>query len=274
MSTEIENQDTQTLGEYLRLARKEKGLKIEELAEETKISLINLHAMESDDFDALPPVTFARGLYTIYAKVLEIDADEVLARYSKESNTNDKDQAKPTPTRLSREVGAMAERPPAPPTSLFGIVFIIFIILIALGCWYYSINPATFISEKLRGLQETSTEKVVTEQQPEQEQTIVSTTGEATAQPEENTVQETAVKYTLEAYFPDFTMVLITIDDSRQQQLSMMAGQKITWKAHQALELTLPEDTTTALTLNGSKIALPAPENGAVSLFIPEYLFE
>lgn len=262
----------------MRQTRITKGLEIEDLAEETKISLINLRAMEADDFGSLPPVTFARGLYTIYAKVLGLDADDILARYTEQSNSGSgPDNLKPTPTRLSREVGAMAERPPAPPTSLFGIVFIVFILLIALGCWYYSINPASFVSEKLRSLQDKKTETVSVQPEESQPETVVRPTEEVkeeTVVKVSATEAEPAIKYTLEAYFPDFTMVILTLDDSRQQQLSMMAGQRITWEANQAIELTLPENTTAQLKLNNSSITLPASENGTISLSIPEYLFE
>ena len=280
MANEEEKHEVHTLGELLRQNRIAKGLDIEALAEETRISIINLRAMEEDDFASLPPVTFARGLYTIYAKVLELDVDEVLKKFSEENSTAEqKNKPKPTPSRLAREIGSMAERPPAPPTSLFGIVFIIFVILIALGCWYYSINPASYVSEKLRGLQQEESSEPATPAEEPLEETAEES--RASLMPAEDTsISPQAVannqqtKYVLEAYFPDFTVIEISVDDSRKQEISVTAGRKMTWTAEQAIELFLPEETTVQLNLNGSSLTLPDSENGRIGLFIPEFLFE
>lgn len=285
MASDIDTNDTiETLGQFLLKSRLKKSLDLQEMAEETKISLANLQAIENDDYAKLPSLTFSRGLYTIYAKNLGLDVENILSRFTEESaKALENNSPKPTPSILARQVGSMAERPPAPPTSLFGLIFIIFLILVALACWYYAINPATYISQKLRGL-ETSSQSEPAES-AEIEQTATQTPpaepdSEAPAATEPVSDQpvviqkQTGPRYTLEATFPESAEIDISVDDSRNQHLAITSGKKVTWTAEQAIELILPAGSTSTLILNGRPVNLPSPENGKVIVTVPEILFE
>ena len=70
-----------TIGEVLRLARINQGLSLEELHRKTDIQLDLLEAMESDDFDKLPSIFYARSFLRKYAWAVELDENIVLDAY-------------------------------------------------------------------------------------------------------------------------------------------------------------------------------------------------
>lgn len=286
--TEQDEQNTQTLGEFLRQVRLEKGIEIDEVVTETKISLINVRAIEEDDFDTLPSAAFSRGLYTIYAKTLQLDVDIILRRFSIENEgLRGKNNAPLTPSRLVKEVGSMAERPPTPPASLIGLGFLTTVLIIALGCWYYSINPATYLSEKLRSfqenptiqseatpafeLEESSSAEAMTA--PESDNALQGTTNEVVTTTEALD-QDSSPRYTIDAKFSEQTTLKVTIDEKLPQQITANAGRKMSWTANQAMEIVLPAPTTAIFILNGTEVVLPKADDGKITISLPEYLFE
>jgi cytoskeleton protein RodZ len=65
-------------GERLRAAREEAGLKIEQVAAETRIPQRHLVAIENGDFHRLPSRTYAIGFTRTYARMLGLDEKEML----------------------------------------------------------------------------------------------------------------------------------------------------------------------------------------------------
>ena len=68
-------------GQFLRAVRELRKRTIEELADETRISLRYLHALESNDFDSLPAETFVRGYVKEISRALQIDEVDVVEGY-------------------------------------------------------------------------------------------------------------------------------------------------------------------------------------------------
>jgi cytoskeleton protein RodZ len=69
-----------SFGRYLRAARTERGIGLEQVAEETRIAVSTLKAIEDEDFDRLPPDAFLRGFLRAYAKTVGADPDEAVRR--------------------------------------------------------------------------------------------------------------------------------------------------------------------------------------------------
>ncbi len=159
MTNESLDNEPESLGQFLHSTRIALGLELDQIGEETKISISKLKAMESDDFGALPVEVFARGFYRIYAKTLNLDPEEVVARFLSERGlTFRKDGIAPatiTTHKAAKEVSNMAEPSNVSPMSTIGLALLLLIILGGGICWYFNINPATYISEKLRGVQDT-----------------------------------------------------------------------------------------------------------------------
>jgi cytoskeletal protein RodZ len=75
-----------TVGEILATARIRKRLTLEQVEKATRIRSKFLEAIESDQFDKLPPGTFARGFIKNYAAYLGISPDEAMAFYRRQSS--------------------------------------------------------------------------------------------------------------------------------------------------------------------------------------------
>lgn len=68
-------------GEELRQIREARGLRLDEVSQQTKISLTNLRFMEEGKFEFLPAAVYMKGFLRTYAKVLRIDADKLVRDY-------------------------------------------------------------------------------------------------------------------------------------------------------------------------------------------------
>jgi cytoskeletal protein RodZ len=114
--------------------------------------------MESDDFAALPADAFSRGFYAIYARKLLLDPEEVVARYRADRGLSPKRGGgtiahNPPGHKAAQQVSNMAEPSAVSPLSTIGYIILMLIILAGGLCWYFNINPATYLSEQLRSFQ-------------------------------------------------------------------------------------------------------------------------
>lgn len=70
-----------TLGEVLRSERERKGITLEQVYSSTRIQLKILHALEADDYEALPAKPFIRGFIKTYARFIGLNDVELLTEY-------------------------------------------------------------------------------------------------------------------------------------------------------------------------------------------------
>src|SRR5512139_971744 len=71
-----------TLGSYLRTVREARNIDLREAAQQTRISINYLKAIEEEDFSKLPGEVFVKGFLKSYARFLQLNEDEVMARYA------------------------------------------------------------------------------------------------------------------------------------------------------------------------------------------------
>ena len=65
----------------LKAARELKGLTLKDIFESTRISVVNLEAIEKGDFHMLPSPVFTKAFIKTYTKTLGIDSSNILTRY-------------------------------------------------------------------------------------------------------------------------------------------------------------------------------------------------
>src|SRR3990172_5593198 len=70
-----------TLGQYLRSAREARGLDLRDAAQQTRIGIAYIKALEDEDFSRLPGEVFVKGFLKNYGKFLRLDDAEVMKRY-------------------------------------------------------------------------------------------------------------------------------------------------------------------------------------------------
>jgi cytoskeletal protein RodZ len=65
----------------LKAMRESRGISLKDIFERTRISVVNLEAIESGKFDLLPSPVITKSFIKLYAKVLGIDSSNILASY-------------------------------------------------------------------------------------------------------------------------------------------------------------------------------------------------
>jgi len=75
-----------SVGDTLRRERLQKGLSLDQISRETKISTRLLEAIEKDQLDRLPGGVFAKSFVRQYARFLQLDEEELAAEVEKAVN--------------------------------------------------------------------------------------------------------------------------------------------------------------------------------------------
>src|SRR5882762_1827104 len=70
-------------GASFKQARESKGIPLDQIAAETRISTRFLQAIEDEEFNLLPGGIFNRGFVRTYAEKLGLDADQAVAIYER-----------------------------------------------------------------------------------------------------------------------------------------------------------------------------------------------
>ncbi|HZF46063.1 MAG TPA: RodZ domain-containing protein [Sphingomonadaceae bacterium] len=107
-----------TVGEKLRAAREAKGLNLEQLSAESRITVRHLALIEANDFAALPGRTYAVGFSRTYARLLGLDGDAIarevraelsaMAPYESRPHTFEPGDPARVPSRMLAWVSAVA----------------------------------------------------------------------------------------------------------------------------------------------------------------------
>src|SRR5689334_22033214 len=77
VNEEFVEPDVPTVGERLRAAREEKGLKLEDIAAQTRIPQRHLESIETADWDKLPAPTYTVGFAKSFASAVGLDRAEI-----------------------------------------------------------------------------------------------------------------------------------------------------------------------------------------------------
>ncbi|MDW8300715.1 MAG: DUF4115 domain-containing protein [Anaerolineae bacterium] len=141
--------ELQTLGDELRAAREQRDLSLPEVERAIKIRVKFLEALEQGNADALPSPVQARGFLRSYARFLQLDGDEYVARWEdalsggKRRRVRRAPQTVSDPRRTSQIVPAY--RPTPEPTIRRRSILGTLIILLILG----AVSSAAIISAGL-----------------------------------------------------------------------------------------------------------------------------
>ncbi|MEN6475823.1 MAG: helix-turn-helix domain-containing protein [Syntrophaceae bacterium] len=111
-----------TLGQYFKLEREKRGITLEIIEKQTKISKQTLQFLEDDRLDVLPPRAFLRGFLQCIAKDFDMDGEELIRQL--DEALNDYDKAKTLgQQRIGRRKGRL----------IYFIIIIIIAAVIAVG---------------------------------------------------------------------------------------------------------------------------------------------
>ena len=103
------NDDLQSLGKLLQVAREEQALSLQEVAAQTRIRVKFLEALEDGDISILPSTTHARGFLRNYAQFLRLDVNAVIDHFSAATDTTPTGITQVTTPVWSAELAATKE---------------------------------------------------------------------------------------------------------------------------------------------------------------------
>jgi len=122
-------------GETLRQARAHKGVTLKEAEQATRINRHHLAALEEEDFGALPPLIYQRGIVRNYAVYLDLDPSKLLGMFEEAQGIT-----------TSMATGGVAPVPPIDMPSHWAPNFAIIAFAVVLSAivfaWGYSIYVA------------------------------------------------------------------------------------------------------------------------------------
>lgn len=262
----------ETLGALLHKTRLARGLEIEQVTSDTRISAHIIIAMENDDYAAMPAPAFTHGFYGLYAKKLGLDPQPIQQKYQEALGMTSKEQLL-SPTPVPKKAPNLAERPPIPVLSIVSFALLLTFIVFGVLSWFFSWNPADFLSKQLREFDKgQQVEQKITETSvASQTQQIVSDVTPATLA--KTQANPPAKGYTLQGTFDQETTIIVTLDEGVSQAITVETGETRSWHALQSITIFIPSPEHVSLTLNDNvPITLPAGQN--VTISIPEYFFE
>jgi len=70
-------------GEMLRQTREARGLGLDEVASQLNLTATRVSQLEAGEWSSLPGLTFARGYLRQYARLLELDAEALVAQFNR-----------------------------------------------------------------------------------------------------------------------------------------------------------------------------------------------
>ena len=74
--------DVFEIGPTLREARVRRKLTLTQVSDDTRIRIKYLQAMEDEDFEVMPGITYVRGFLRTYAEYLSLDADVIIGEFN------------------------------------------------------------------------------------------------------------------------------------------------------------------------------------------------
>jgi cytoskeletal protein RodZ len=264
----------ESLGDYLKQARKKKGLSLEKVASQTRIQEHHLQALEAEDFGNLPAKVFAKGFVRSYAKALGLDEEEALQHFLQASGTF-YEQLQPDQSQPHVQVKLDA----APRQSINWSLVIGALVLMAVGAVWYGLpkqqdtpialsEPETPIPiepmEQPLSQKPNTTENITPvtpvdsaplEPSPPVPETVLPKSKPVTpilGEPIPPTEAATADgPHTLEIEATQLTWVVVQSDQQAPKEALLQPGQRIRWKANQQFQLTLGNAAGVVIRLNG-----------------------
>ncbi len=240
----------ETLGPYLRSAREAKGIDLRDAAQQTRISINFLKAIEKEDFSKLPGEVFVKGFLKSYARFLQLSEDDVMDRYAEcirtaASATTQKSDRSKAPTPAPAPQAKQAASPPEQTKQrswepyLWGgiaVIALAALVLIVVPERHPAKGPSRSPSSRPTD-------------------TALVTVPATTAMPE---------KLYLEIVALDDVWVLVRTDSSPQKKAVLNKGESITWSADARFLVSYGSIGAAKLILNGKELTVTGPKNAVV----------
>ena len=233
-----------TLGQYLRSAREARGIDLHEAAQQTRIGIAYLKALEAEDFSKLPGEVFVRGFLKNYGKYLQLEESQVMRKYGELMAP--KPEAGPVaekePPVVAGKEPIREQRQKTPRSTTIETILWGAGILIALILFLFTSLPNRRHQEAKHVATPLSTEQTATAPGP---------------------VMQTGKLY-LEVVALEDTWLLVRTDSSPQKKALLKKGENLIWSADERFLLSYGSAKSLKLMLNGQELIVNEPANEVV----------
>jgi cytoskeleton protein RodZ len=226
-----------TLGTYLRSAREARGIDLHDAAQQTRISLNYLRALEEEDFSKLPGEVFVKGFLKNYAKFLRLDESQVLKKFVESQVTNSGGGSF-----VEKEPVAAISQQKTPRSTTIEPFLWGAGIVIALVFFVFTALPERHQPDTKQAVTTMSTGQTVTTQ---------------------GLVMQRDKLY-LEVVALEDTWLLVRTDNSPQKKAVLKKGESLIWSAKERFLLSYGSANALKLTLNGQELTVNEPGNEVV----------
>ena len=271
-----------SLGQYLKECRTQRGMSLEELAARTRIRLKTLQALEQDDYPALPVEVTVKGFLRAYARCLALDEQEVLARYQRFAAQYFQIAQDANP------IGRVEQRLMPLPfwrrnLTLVGMTIAGLVIVISgLVVLAPPVEPEhpTAISVPGRvvpsdppparpseGLQ--SPLEIPTPIAPDQQVPAFPPAGEPSGVPQSMPIDAAHLQQ-LTIAATETSWVQVTIDGLQQKEALLQPGERVTWTAEHEFRLTVGNACGVSVELNGQPVDSLGPSGRVRTVVLPK----
>jgi transcriptional regulator with XRE-family HTH domain len=223
-----------TLGKYLRDAREAKGIDIRIAAQQTRISVNYLNALEEEDFSKLPGEVFVKGFLKNYGRFLHLEEAEVIKRYAELKPQTVTHTAPPNEGEKATVISEQgkvkkAREAPIEPFIWGAALFIALVV---------------FLLTSIPASKHTGNSGV----------TVSAPTG--TLQGFEQFQTRRPDKLYLEVVALEDTWLLVRTDASPQKKAVLKKGENLIWSADEMFILSYSDASAVRLLLNGEELAV------------------
>lgn len=229
-----------TLGEYLSSARKAKGLDLHDAAQQTRISIHYLKALEEENFSKLPGEVFVKGFLKSYGRFLNLPEAELTQRYGElKPQLQPSAAAAPAPDEeqaAAKERGKPTEIPLEPVA--WGAVIVIAIMIFLFTAMPVKHVPPVQHTTTTPAPEGQAAGTVVQLQQPD--------------------------KLYLEIIAQEDAWLLVRTDTSPQKKSILKKGESVIWSADERFLLSYCNAGAVKLLLNGEPLNFEGPKNAVV----------
>lgn len=271
-----------SLGQYLKECRTQRGMSLEELSARTRIRLQTLQALEQDDYPALPVEVTVKGFLRAYARCLGLDEQEVLVRYQRFAAQSFQIAQDANP------IGRVEQRVMPLPfwrrnltlvgMTIAGLVIVISGLVVlappvepehptaisAPGRVVPSDLPPAGPSERLPiPLQ------IPTPIAPDQEVPAFPPGSEPSGVPQSIPIDAAHLQQ-LTIAATETSWVQVTIDGFQQKEALLQPGERVTWTAEREFRLTVGNAGGVSLELNGTPVDSLGPSGRVRTLVLPK----
>jgi len=93
-----------TVGKILRTRRESLALTLEDMSIKTKVGVKFLAAIENEQYDLLPPLSYTLGFVKLYAEAVGLDAGAVAAQFKREAGPTKSNHEPAEDSLLDRDI--------------------------------------------------------------------------------------------------------------------------------------------------------------------------